>query len=188
MDNANLFKEDNDFNICKSWLCNSTEGQTYSLSDWFGNKIHPCPTDALAVEYDNIIGGCFNTQEWEDAIGFRHDFKVDGEYTDKETEKMVSRINDYIDRLNAKIDAMQRVSPDEIKNLKVLNKNKEIECTIHSLLYNTVTRDYIENIIDNIKDDVIDDVNETASPEEWNIYDVRLAIGRVLYKRLNIEV
>lgn len=188
MDIANLFREDNDFNICKSWLCNSTGGQTYSLSDWFGRKLHPCPTDALTTEYYNIVDGCFTTQEWEDAIGYFHDCKVDGEDTDKEAGKMVKRLNDYIDRLNAKIDALKRIPPGEMKNMKALNKNKEIENTIRSLLSDAVAGCYIKNVIDNIKDDVIEDVNDAADPEEWNDDDVRLSIGRVLYKRLNIEI
>ena len=43
MDKANIFTEDNDFNICKSWLCGATDGATFSIGDWWWKKIDECP-------------------------------------------------------------------------------------------------------------------------------------------------
>lgn len=188
MDIANLFMEDTDFNICKSWLCNSTDGQTYSLSDWFGRKIHPCPVDVLSSDYENVLENCFASDEWEDSIGYFHDFKVDSKTTDIEAKKMANRLNAYIGKLNAKIDALKRIPPGEMKNMKTLNKNKEIEHAIRCALNNAVAGCYIENIVNSIKDDVIEDVNKSVGPEWWDGDDVRLAVGRVLHKRLNNEI
>lgn len=49
-----------------------------------------------------------------------------------------------------------------------------------------VSSDYTGDIIDNIIDDVIEDVELTAD-EEWNEDDIKLAVGRVICDRLNIE-
>ena len=104
MDKANLFTEDNDFNICKSWLCDSTGGQTYSLSDWFGKKLVPCPAEFLW----NELEGCFCSQEWEDSIGYKHDYKVDDPKVDEEAQAMADRINAYIGKLNRQIENLKK--------------------------------------------------------------------------------
>lgn len=109
MDRPNLFMEDNDFNICKSWLCDSTDGQTYSLSDWFGGKLHDCPADCPKELYwDEIITGCFNTEEWEDAIGWRHDYMVDDPKVDEEAQAMADKLNAYIGKLNRQIENLKK--------------------------------------------------------------------------------
>ena len=51
-----------------------------------------------------------------------------------------------------------------------------------------ISRDYSKSIAEAIADDVARDVHETADHEDWNIDDVRLAVGRVLCKRLGISV
>ncbi len=51
-----------------------------------------------------------------------------------------------------------------------------------------VSRDYSRLISDKIVDAVARDIYETADPEDWNMDDVRLAVGRVLCKRLRIEI
>lgn len=51
-----------------------------------------------------------------------------------------------------------------------------------------ISRDYSKSIAEAIADDVARDVHETADHEDWCIDDVRLAVGRVLCKRLNIAV
>ena len=55
-------------------------------------------------------------------------------------------------------------------------------------LEEAVTICYSDKILDIIIDDVVSDVEETAAPENWTEDDVRLAIGRVLCKRLGLEV
>ena len=46
---------------------------------------------------------------------------------------------------------------------------------------------YWEKIADVIIDDVVKDVNECADPQDWDEDDVRLAVGRVILERLDIE-
>lgn len=45
----------------------------------------------------------------------------------------------------------------------------------------------LNKIVDEIIEDVEHDVTETADPVDWNSEDVRIAIVRVLKKRLGIE-
>jgi len=48
--------------------------------------------------------------------------------------------------------------------------------------------EYAARIADHISDLVAQDVRETASPVHWNDCDVGYGIGRVLMKKLGIEV
>ena len=52
---------------------------------------------------------------------------------------------------------------------------------------NIISTDYSERIANAIAAEVADDIIETASPD-WNDDDLRLAVGRVLCKRLGIEI
>ena len=51
-----------------------------------------------------------------------------------------------------------------------------------------ISYDYSSNIISALADDVAEDIVETADPSNWNMDDLRLAFGRVLCKKLNLEV
>lgn len=55
------------------------------------------------------------------------------------------------------------------------------------LLRRAMSDDYSDRVASEIMSDVIQDVDECADSEDWNIDDVRLAIGRVLCTRLGIE-
>ena len=103
MDTPNIFTGDNDFNICKSWLCGSTDGQTYSISDWWDKKLLPCPEGSDRSKYDDILDSCFAAEEWEDAIGYKHDYKVDDPKLDAEATAMVDRLDRYVAKLNRQI-------------------------------------------------------------------------------------
>lgn len=107
MDKANLFTEDNDFNICKSWLCGSTDGATWSLSAWFYKKITECPVGVDRVKYDCETSCIFSCEEWEEAVGWEHDYKVDDPQVDAEAQAMANRLNAYIDKLNKKIEELK---------------------------------------------------------------------------------
>lgn len=48
--------------------------------------------------------------------------------------------------------------------------------------------EYAARIADHISDLVAQDVRETSSPVSWNDFDVGYGIGRVLMKKLGIEV
>lgn len=55
------------------------------------------------------------------------------------------------------------------------------------LIRRAMSDDYSDRVASEIMPDVIQDVEECADSEDWNIDDVRLAIGRVLCTRLGIE-
>ncbi len=55
------------------------------------------------------------------------------------------------------------------------------------LIKQTVSNDYADYILDVIIDDVKEDVL-TSADKDFNEDDVRFAIGRVLMKKLGIEV
>lgn len=93
MDIANIFTEDSDLNIIKSWLCNSTDGQTYSISDRFLPRIKV--PDDLVWDFINI------ETEWDEIIGWKHDYKVDDPAMEKAAEAMLARIQDFIQKVNA---------------------------------------------------------------------------------------
>ena len=45
----------------------------------------------------------------------------------------------------------------------------------------------IEKLLDSMYDDVKNDIIECADPEEWNLEDVRIAIRRTMFKRMDID-
>ena len=103
MDVANLFTEDTDFNICLSWLCGSTDGATYSISDHFGKKMK-CPEGMAVAEWEEKTYDFFNWVAWENAVGWKHDYKIDDPKAKKEAERMVKDLNALIDRVNREPD------------------------------------------------------------------------------------
>lgn len=48
--------------------------------------------------------------------------------------------------------------------------------------------DYIRLIAEKVIDEVVEDMAETTDGQDWNADDLRLAFGRVLVKRLGIEI
>lgn len=92
MDIRNIFMEDTDLNIVKSWLCGSTDGQTYSLGERFLTRI---TAPQAAFNFDRIEG------RWDDVIGYKHDFKVDDPALQSAAEDMLKRIEDFIAEVNA---------------------------------------------------------------------------------------
>lgn len=94
MDTPNIFTEDTDLNIVKSWLCNATDGQTYSICDRFLPRIKI--PEELAWDFCDI------ETEWDDIIGWKHDYKVDDPEMEKRAEKVLTDINAFIDKVNAK--------------------------------------------------------------------------------------
>jgi len=51
-----------------------------------------------------------------------------------------------------------------------------------------ISTDYIRPIAEVCSEEVADDIIAAADPTDWNDDDVRLAFGRVLMRRLRIEV
>ena len=99
MDRPNLFMEDTDFNICLSWICDSTEGQTYSISDHFAKKMKRPENMSEDDWYDKIMD-FFNWTVWEEAVGWKHDYRVDDPAAHEVAERMVKELNALIERLN----------------------------------------------------------------------------------------
>ena len=87
---VNVFAEDSDINVIKSWLIGSTGGQTYSISDRFLPRIK-----GHEFQFDCIDG------EWNDIIGYKHDYKIGDPELDKEANRMLNDINKFIDDVNA---------------------------------------------------------------------------------------
>jgi len=51
-----------------------------------------------------------------------------------------------------------------------------------------ISEDYISLIAECVAKEVMEEVCETADGKMWSAGDVRLAFGRVLCRRLNVEV
>ena len=89
---TNLWKEDTDENIVKSWLVGLTDGQTYSINDRFLPRITTplfCGNfDCIEAEWDEIIGPCIRC-------------KIDDELLEPQAQKIVKGLNDFIARINA---------------------------------------------------------------------------------------
>lgn len=58
---------------------------------------------------------------------------------------------------------------------------------IEKILRKAISDDYSSTILNFIYDDVIEDI-KTSADEDYNEDDVKLALGRVLIDKLNIEV
>ena len=86
---VNVFAEDSDINVIKSWLIGSTDGQTYSISDRFLPRIN-----GHEFQFDCIDG------EWNDIIGYKHDYKIGDPELDKEANRMLNDINEFIKNVN----------------------------------------------------------------------------------------
>lgn len=101
MDIANLFMEDTDFNICLSWLCGSTNGGTFNIGDHFGSKLK-CPPSMKARRDEWYVTSCdfLVSQIWDDAIGGKHDYKVDDPEAHKRAKRMVRELNALVERFN----------------------------------------------------------------------------------------
>ena len=99
MDRPNLFMEDTDFNICLSWICDSTEGQTYSISDHFAKKMKRTENMSEDDWIDKTMD-FFNWTVWEEAVGWKHDYRVDDPAAQEVAARMVKELNALIERLN----------------------------------------------------------------------------------------
>jgi len=73
------------------------------------------------------------------------------------------------------------------KKAGVVKDDGEFREVMIQLLTSSVSSDYAHHIADKIFKAVKEDVNECAS-EDWSLGDVAYGIGRVLMKKLRIEV
>lgn len=86
---VNIFTEDTDINIIKSWLVGSTDGQTYSINDRFLPRIKE-----LEFNFDCI------EEAWDNIIGWKHDYKVDDPELSEVANDILKNINEFIENVN----------------------------------------------------------------------------------------
>ena len=87
---ANIFTEDTDLNIAKSWLTGSTNGGTWSITARFLPRItaKDWRYEAIEMQVDEVIGAC---PYW----------KVDDIRLEPRAKKMVDGLNALIEDINA---------------------------------------------------------------------------------------
>ena len=117
MDTPNIFTEDTDLNIVKSWLCGSTDGQTYSVNDRFLPRIK-IPE---GLEWDF----CGIETEWDEIIGLKHDYKVDDPELEKKAEETLANIYAFIKKVNAEPQKYFNEVKDPTKAQETKLKNAE---------------------------------------------------------------
>lgn len=92
-DIVNLWSEDSDFNVVKTWLVGGTDGQTYSITDRFLPKLK---IDESKYCYDY----CDIEERIDNIIGFKHDYKLDDPMLDHAAQEMVDRMDNLIRDIN----------------------------------------------------------------------------------------
>lgn len=117
MDTSNIFTEDTDLNIVKSWLCNATDGQTYSICDRFLPRIK--------VPEELVWDFCDIETEWDDIIGWKHDYKVDDPEMEKKAVEILDSINAFIKKVNAKPQKYFNEEKDPVKEQDTKLRNAE---------------------------------------------------------------
>ena len=89
MDCANIFAEDTDINIIKSWLIGCSNGQTYPIKDRFLPRIK-----ALNMDFDNI------EEALDNIIGWKYDYKIDDQKLNDVANDILKSLNEFIDTVN----------------------------------------------------------------------------------------
>lgn len=89
MDCANIFSEDTDINIIKSWLIGCSDGQTYPINDRFLPRIK-----GLKFNFERI------EEQWDNIIGYKYDYKIDDPNLERVANDMLKNINEFIDNAN----------------------------------------------------------------------------------------
>lgn len=89
MDTANIFTEDTDINIIKSWLVGCSDGQTYPINDRFLKRIN-----GLDMNFDCI------EEAWDNIIGWKYDYKVDDPKLSEVANDILKNINEFIENVN----------------------------------------------------------------------------------------
>lgn len=89
MDCANIFTEDTDLNIVKSWLVGCSDGQTYPINDRFLSRIKN-----LNFNFDRIV------EQWDNIIGWKYDYKIDDPKLNDVANDILKNINEFIENVN----------------------------------------------------------------------------------------
>lgn len=91
----NLWSEDTDENIVRTWLTGTTDGQTYPINNRFLTKLTGKAKEMEAYNFHFIEG------EWDDIIGPCDHLKLDDPVIEKRTKEIVEGLNNFIGRINA---------------------------------------------------------------------------------------
>ena len=116
MDCANIFTEDTDINIIKSWLIGCSDGQTYPIIDRFLPRIK-----ALEFNFERI------GKQWDDIIGYKYDYKIDDPNLEKVANNMLKNLNEFIENVNKD---PQRYFGDVKKKKYVVHMSAVVDNTI----------------------------------------------------------
>ena len=93
-DVINLWREDSDFNVVRTWLVGGTGGQTYSILDRFLPRIK---IDEEKYVYDF----CDIEPEIDEIIGYKHDYKLDDPDLVSRAWTIVNELDTFVGEVNA---------------------------------------------------------------------------------------
>ena len=88
MDKINIFTENTDINIIKSWLIGCSDGQIYPINDRFLPRIR-------GIEFNDRI-----EEQWDNIMGSKYDYKIDDPNLEKVANDILNNINRFIENVN----------------------------------------------------------------------------------------
>ena len=175
MNTINLFTEDTDLNIVKSWLCNATDGQTYPF-DRFAVRIKAPQAKFRFAEIEGL---------WSEIIGYEHDYKVDDPALEETAEALLKRLNEFVEEVNANPDKF--FSPEFDDNHgkvyvcieETPDNGKEVVCVKHEA---KAAREWVESKRETSEINSAD-WSKTANPDEYSIIDTNAPYGWYAFRR-----
>ena len=165
MDCSNIFTEDTDINIIKSWLIGCSDGQTYPINDRFLPRIK-----CLKFNFERI------EEHWDNIIGDKYDYKIDDPNLEKVANDILNNINEFIENVNK--------DPQ-----KFLGDGKK-KYVVHTVIVNLITDFSFEDLMIVIFPATfllireINDFNETLYPikRSYNVVDPMDMFNKTLEK------
>lgn len=176
MNTINLFTEDTDLNIVKSWLCNATDGQKY-----------PFERLAARITVPQVrVGNRFDEIErlWDARIGGKHDYKVDDPVLEETAKALLRRLNEFVEEVNANPDKFFSTEFDDNHGkvyvcIEETPDSKEVVCVKCDA---NAAREWVES---KRKTSEINsaDWRKTAISDEYSIYDLNEPYGWYALRR-----
>ena len=117
----NLWMEDTDENIVRSWLAGASDGATWPICDHFLKRIQ---TDKLNGRFDCIEG------EWDEIIGPCYRYKLDDPNMEKRVAEIVKGLNDFINRINENPDKYFPAEEEDEPTRYPSFKKLKVECKV----------------------------------------------------------
>lgn len=172
MDTINIFTEDTDLNIVKSWLCNATDGQTYPF-DRFVKRIK-----CRQIRFD------FINEKMDAIIGNKHDYKVDDTILEKVATAILERINDFIADVNCNPEKYFPTHEDFYNNdgyvyvcvAETPDNGRKVVCVKSTA---ESAKQWVETNNTEIKDVCW---HYTSTEQEYSIWDETTPNGRYAYR------